>query len=129
MCLLKYMCFSHISLLCIPEHLADYHQIYRGFSFLYVCVCVCVCVCICMCFSNNFFFNYLFFLEDNLFTTLWWPLSHIYMDQSQVHMCPPILKLPSTSLPTPSLCFVPEHWLWVLCFMHWTCTGHLFYIW
>jgi len=98
--------------------------------FISICVCVCVCVFVYVCaFLITFFFNYLFFLEDNLFTTLWWPLSHIYMDQSQVHMCPPILKLPSTSLPTPSLCFVPEHWLWVLCFMHWTCTGHLFYIW
>ena len=35
---------------------------------------------------------------------------------------------PSTSLPTPSLCVVPEQWLWVPCFMHKTCTGHLFYI-
>jgi len=33
---------------------------------------------------------------------------------------------PSTSLPTLSLWVVPEHWLWVPCFMHQTCTGHLF---
>ena len=27
------------------------------------------------------------------------------------------------ALPTPSLWVVPEPWLWVLCFMHWTGTG------
>ena len=36
----------------------------------------------------------------------------------------PILKPPSH--PTPTLWVVPEHWLWVPCFMHQTCTGHLF---
>ena len=33
------------------------------------------------------------------------------------------------SLPNQSLWVLPEHWLWVPCFMHQTCTGHLFYIW
>ena len=28
-----------------------------------------------------------------------------------------------------SLWVVPEHWLCIPCFMRWTCTGHLFYIW
>ena len=32
---------------------------------------------------------------------------------------------PPTSLPTPSLWVVPEHGLWMPCFMCGTCTGHL----
>ena len=35
---------------------------------------------------------------------------------------------PPTSLSTPFLWVVPEHQLWVPCFIHQTCTGHLFYI-
>ena len=31
--------------------------------------------------------------------------------------------------PSPIPWVVPEHQLWVSCFMHPTCTGHLFYIW
>ena len=50
-------------------------------------------------------------------------------DSARMHMCPPILNSPSTSLPTPFLLVVPEQRPWVPCFMHWTCTGHLFYIW
>ena len=38
-------------------------------------------------------------------------------------------ELPSHFPPTPSLWVVPEHFLWVPCFMDQTCTGHLFYIW
>ena len=38
-------------------------------------------------------------------------------------MCAPILSPPPTSLPT--LWVVPEHELWVPCFMDRTCTGHL----
>ena len=45
------------------------------------------------------------------------------------YTCPPILKPAPRSLPTPSLWTVPEHWLWVSCFMHGTCPGHLFNIW
>ena len=41
-------------------------------------------------------------------------------------MCIHVSPLP-TSLPTLSLWVIPEHWLWVLFFMHPTCTGHLFY--
>ena len=71
----------------------------------------------------------LFWLEHNYFTILWWLLPHINMNQPQVYMCPPILNPPPTSFPTPSLWVVAEHHLWVSCFMHWPCTGHLFYIW
>ena len=37
------------------------------------------------------------------------------MNQPQVCMCPPSWTTPPTSLPTPSLWVVPEHWLWVPC--------------
>ena len=36
-------------------------------------------------------------------------LPYIDMNQPLVYMCPPILNLPPTSLPTPSLWAVPEH--------------------
>lgn len=36
---------------------------------------------------------------------------------------------PPTCLPTLSIWVVPEHLLWVLLLLHWTCTSHLFYIW
>ena len=42
---------------------------------------------------------------------------------------PPILNFPPSSLPTLFFWVVPEHWLWVLFFMHQTCTGAcIFYI-
>ena len=34
----------------------------------------------------------------------------------------------ASRLPHPILLCCPEHRLWVPCFIHWTCTGHLFYI-
>ena len=39
---------------------------------------------------------------------------------------PPFLNPSPTSLPTLSLWVVPEPWLWVICFMNWSCTGHCF---
>ena len=43
--------------------------------------------------------------------------------------CPLTLSPSPTSLPIPSHWVVPEHQLWVPCFMHRTCAGHLFHIW
>ena len=43
-------------------------------------------------------------------------------------MYPTILNPTATSLPTSSLWVVPEHQLWVPCFMHQTCADLLFYI-
>ena len=47
------------------------------------------------------------------------------------HRCPCVLHPdpPPTSLPISSLSVVPEHRLWVPCFMCWTCNGHLFCVW
>ena len=56
-------------------------------------------------------------------------MPYIDKNQPQVYMCPPILNPPPNYLPTPSLWVVREHHFWVPCFMHPTCTGHLFYIW
>ena len=41
------------------------------------------------------FLNYLFQLEANYFTILWWVLPYIDMNQPCVYMCSPILKPPS----------------------------------
>ena len=41
------------------------------------------------------FLNYLFQLEANYFTILWWFLPYIDMNQPCVYMCSPILKPPS----------------------------------
>ena len=69
----------------------------------------------------------LFWLEDNYFTILGWFLKY-NMNWPQCttlgHMCPP-----PTSLPTLSLWFVPEHWLWMPAFTHQVCTVNLFIIW
>ena len=75
--------------------------------------------------SKALYFNWTITLQHcgDFCHTLNWP------ESARMHMCPPILNSPSTSLPTPSLLVVPEHQPWVPCFMHWTCTGHPFYIW
>ena len=51
-------------------------------------------------FALCFFFliNYLFQLEANYFTILWWFLQYIHMNQPRVYMCPPS----RTPLPPPS---------------------------
>ena len=43
--------------------------------------------------------------------------------------CVPHPEPPSHLPPQPILWVFPDHWLWVPCFMHQTCTGYLFYIW
>ena len=53
---------------------------------------------------------------------------HQHESAAGIHVFPPSWP-PPTSHPVPSLPVVSEHWLWVPCFTHRTCTGHLFYIW
>ena len=63
---------------------------------------------------------YLFSLEDNYFTILWWLSPYLDMNQPWVYMCPLILNPSPTPLPTLSLWVVWEHQLWVPCFMRWS---------
>ena len=51
----------------------------------------------------------------------------IHQHELATGTCGPYILYPS--LPSLFLWVVPEHCLWVPCFMHRTCTGHLFYIW
>ena len=53
--------------------------------------------------GSHSFFKKLILLQDNYFTTLWWFLPYIDINQPHVHMCPPTLSpLPLPSLPHPS---------------------------
>ena len=56
-------------------------------------------------------------------------LPYIDMNWPWMYMYNPILNPSPTSLPTLALWVVPEHQIWVPCFTHGTCAGHLFYIW
>ena len=56
-------------------------------------------------------------MEDNFFTILWCFFPYINMDHPWVHICLPPFWPPPTTLPTPSLWVVPEHQLWVPCFI------------
>ena len=48
---------------------------------------------------------------------------HQYESATSTHVSPHP-ETPPISLPTPSVWVVPEHWLWVPCFVHRTCTDH-----
>ena len=74
-------------------------------------------------FWHKYFKKKLTYCNWRVITLLWWFLPCSDMSQPPVHMCLCILKFPPTSLPIPSLWVVPEHGLWVPCFMHRTCTG------
>ena len=67
-------------------------------------------ICTVTTLTNFFFFSIL--IGTIYFTILWWFLPYIDMHQPQVYMSP-ILTLPPTSLPIPSLrssqCTGPEH--------------------
>ena len=75
-----------------------------------------------------FFFKFILIGGELLYSivvvfAMHWPESAISAHVS------PSLEPPSHLPPISSLWVVPGHQLWVPCFMHWACTGHLFYIW
>ena len=76
-----------------------------------------------------FFFNLLILIRgQSHHSTVVAPATHWHGSATGAHG-PPIPEPPPTSLPTPSLWVLLEYQLWVLCFMHQTCPGHLFNIW
>ena len=70
-----------------------------------------------------------FFFNWRLITLQYCRFCHTSTWISYECTCPPISNPPPDYLPTPSLWVVSEHQLWVLCFMHRICTGHLFHVW
>ena len=81
--------------------------------------------------SFLFFLINLFYLEDNYFTLLWYcdGCCNILTWFRHGYTKSLILNTPPSTLPSPSFWVFPENQFWVPCFMQWTCTGHLFYIW
>ena len=79
---------------------------------------------------ENFKKNFIYFLTGGLSYYNIVMAFAIYQHESAtgIHVSPSP-ELPCTSLQTPSLQVVTEHWLWVSCFMLQTGTGHPFYIW
>ena len=78
-------------------------------------------------FWEVFFFKLIYF-NWRLITLQYYRFCHISTWISHGCTCVPHPEPPSTSLPTSSPWVVPVHQLWVPCFMHWTCTDHLFHI-
>ena len=58
---------------------------------------------------------------------MWWILTYFDMNQS-FDMYNSILKPPPNSLPTTCSWVVPEQQVWVSCFTHQSCIGHLLYM-
>ena len=80
-----YVLLTYITV-CIPEHLADYHQIYRGFSFLCVCVCVFVYVCaFLITFLKKIF---IFLVGQSFYNTVVAPVVHLHGSVTGAHVSP-----------------------------------------